>query len=130
MTYHIPCPICKQLLKPSGNPNTLMCGARKVFVEELNIYLDTIHAMYCFNEDGSLPFRVIEVPPYAFEIQEVPEKRFFQTRIQKVISLDKKSPGYLRFHRETLLILPGIISCQWDNKEAVYEKIKMLMLFS
>ena len=106
MNHYIPCPICKRILQPAGNVNTLVCGQRKVYVEELNTHIDTIHAMYCVNEDGTIPLKVIEVPPYAFEIQQIPERGFFQTRLQKVISPAKTRRGNKTLDRETLLVLP------------------------
>lgn len=127
--HNIPCPVCKQLLKPTDNPNTLICNQRKVFVKELNTHIDTIHAMYCLNEDGSIPLRVIEIPPYAFEIHSQPEKGLYKTILQRVVG-SRERRGHKVLQRETLLTLPGIVSCPWHDQKAVFDKIKMLMLFS
>jgi hypothetical protein len=93
--------------------------------------------MIYLDEEGKTTLKVIEVAPYAFEIHDSDIK---QTRIIEVIDPNKKkgAPPVKKtrykpartFQRETLIIIPSIVNCQWDDKEQVYDRVKMYMLFS
>jgi hypothetical protein len=129
----IPCPICKKIMKTVDSPGVLMCGTKKkIFVPELDAEIDTMHAMYYVNPDGAIPLRVIEVPPYAFEIHD--SETLKRTRIIKVVDpnakIVNKKKSNRTFKRETLIVVPGALNCQWDDAQLVFDKIKMLMLFS
>lgn len=138
----ITCPICQVAMNPTANPNMFICNRRKVFVQELNCMLETTHAMIYIDPNGNQSFKVIEVMPYSFEIHDTEELK--QTRIIKLVDPNKKKAqdkgkssakyqtpkGPRTFERQNLITLPGVVHCDWHNKEAVYDRVKMYMVFS
>jgi len=137
----ISCPICQVAMNPTANPNMLICNRRKVFVKELDCTLETTHAMIYINPEGKQSFKVIEVMPYTFEIHDTDELK--QTRIIKTVDPSKKKKnqnystakyqtgkGTRVFERENLITLPGVVTCDWHNKEAVFDRVKMYLVFS
>lgn len=139
----IACPICQVAMNQTANPNMLICNRRKVYVKELDCTVETTHAMIYINPEGRQAFKVIEVMPYTFEIHDTDELK--QTRIIKVVDPAKKkmkdryksstskyqtAKGPRTFERENLITVPGVVNCDWHNKEAVFERVKMYMVFS
>lgn len=130
----ITCPICQVAMNPTANPNMFICNRRKVFVKELDCTLETTHAMIYLNPEGKQSFKVIEVLPFTFEIHDSNELK--KTRISKLSKLgnkDKTNPvtrGNRTFESQTLIELPGVVHCDWHNKQSVYDRVKMYMVFS
>lgn len=132
------CPICHRTLQTTETASMFMCQRRKVYVPKLDAELDTIHCMVYLNDEGKVILKVIEVAPYAFEIHD--DSAIKQTRILEVIDPNQKrgAPPVKKtrykpartFERETLIVIPSVVNCQWDDAQQVFDRVKMYMLFS
>jgi len=122
-----PCPICHNELRNTDTPGLSMCQRQSVFVPELNSDIETVHALIFTNDNGHQVFKIIAVPPYSFEIHDDPGS-MKQTRIVKTTNVKFGTADHLV--QEVVMTVPGIVHCQWDDKQQVIEKIKLLSLFS
>ena len=133
----IPCPLCKKTLYATDNPTIFSCERTRLYIAELEMTVDYIHAMVHIDESGKQVFMAIEVPPYAFEIYDYDLVK--RTKLYKMVdtaqhriipSFQKRGSRVQRFSRQIILDLPGTIHCQWDDPAKILEKINTLLTFS
>lgn len=127
--YSVPCPVCQKNMLNTDNPKIVQCERRKVYLEELGAEIDSIHATIYFNEDGKQIIKVIEVGPYSFEIHD--DDTIKRTRVTKLMlyGKGKKRRGGGTFERQTLLVVPSIISAPWHDQKMVMDKMKLYSWF-
>lgn len=138
----IKCPVCKkQMFSPHKN-NNFVCETKEEFIPELKVKVEYNHASVYMDDTGQAAIKRIDVLPYSFEIIDQGDVK--QTRIMKITNpaFRKRTKdgtyervpsiryGDLTLEIKTLIVVPNAINVQWDDKNAVLERVKMFMLFS
>lgn len=127
------CPVCGNALKATSvDPNLYFCVKRKVWVSDLGIHMTIIDATINIRpEDGKVTWQVIEIPPYRFVLSD--DEQGEKTVIQKYVAPEDSPWNKIRgqsVKREVILTVPSLLKLPWDNKEQVFEKVKLFLLFS
>jgi len=114
----------------------MTCERTTIKVPAIDMEVESVHAIYFLNKEGQAIIKTIEALPYIFQIHDDP-KSIRQTRISKLIKGYKYGDnvsmitfGEQRINCEQLIVVPSVVNIQWDNPEAVKERVQMYMLFS
>lgn len=129
MAAKILCPVCGSPLRATApNPDMYTCTRRKVWVSELNLFLNIIDATIYLSPEGKQIQKIIEIPPYIFNIIDTDQ---LQVTKVKQIRLDKTGRNTNRiFNEETILRIDAVMDMPWKNKKKIVEKLKTYILFS
>lgn|SRR5574337_1238610 len=126
------CPICGNALKAMGtNPNLYTCTKRKVWVSDLGIHVEIVDAAISLSSTGKQIYKVIEVPPYIFSIADDEGKK--QTEITEMVPIAdvpwRKIVGR-PYDRKVILRISAALDLPWHDKQKVFEKVRLYLLFS
>src|SRR5579885_2271574 len=122
------CPVCNQPMVVTGlNPNIYQCQRIKVLVPELNTKVDNIHAQFYVEPlTQKITYKVIELGAYSFTISDDFNKK--STVVSCLKEIPRKPKQARSFERKTILKLDSAIDLPWNDREKVFERLKLYLL--
>lgn len=124
----INCPVCNKVLNDDVYGNIFQCDRQLVFIEQIGIHKEIVHASIILDKDGESTLTWIESGPYLIEIINYKNKK--RTKISK-FKTDKNTHYKYggTYERVSIIDTPSVLSAPWHDKKLLEEKIKKLLLF-
>jgi hypothetical protein len=121
------CPICKRPLR-QVNSNVFECPERKEYVPELDTHIACNHITCILDSKNNVSTETIVVLPYQIHLNYLAnETSIF--RLEKQINKYSKNKNK-SFKFNLILKIDGTTKFNWNNRERLIDKVKLLMLFS
>jgi hypothetical protein len=124
------CPVCQIKMKSTAAEGLVGCPTRRsVIYPGMNDEVSYWDSGILFGPDDIKYWQMYEIPPYRIRIYDRHPSLGTKTTISKIV-VNPYGQGHGSWEYMDVLTMDVAIELPWDDREQVFEKIKLYSVFS